>query len=124
MTGKHTKRLAESTGDGLTVQFSPEVTRQFSRLEAAVHRSEHFAPEIFWILQDMTERKPQSVRGAILSIAAIVHEAGEYIHATGDEKTADTLTALLEALSPAKGASYPISVTKRAAISPPPFNGR
>jgi len=65
MAGKHTARLTESTGNDLRVQFSPEVTRQFSRLEAAVHDSEHFAPEIFWILQDMTERKPVSVRSAI-----------------------------------------------------------
>jgi len=112
MSGKHTSRIAESRGDDLNVQFSPEVTRQFSRLEAAVHDSKHFAPEIFWILQDMTQRKPMSVRSAILSVAAIVKETAQHVHATGDERTGEALDALIEGLIPEKNSSYPITVTK------------
>jgi hypothetical protein len=112
MSGKHTNRIAESRGEDLVVQFSPEVTRLFSRLEAAVHDSEHFAPEIFEILQDMTERKPRTVRGAILSVAAIVKEAAEHVHATGDKRTREALEDLIQGLVPEKNSTYPITVTK------------
>jgi len=41
-----------------------------------------------------------------------VRETAEHIHATGDEKTGDLLTSLLESLSPTKDSSYPVVVTK------------
>jgi hypothetical protein len=125
MTGEHTKRLAESTGDDLTVLFSPEVTHQFSRLEASVSGSEHFSPEIYWTsLQDIIEKKPVTVRDAIFTTAVIVREAEKHIQATGDKKAAEALSALLDCLSQTKASSRPLSVTSRAPVYCPPFNGR
>jgi hypothetical protein len=112
MSGEHTKRIAGFSGDDLRVQFSPEVTEEFSRLEAAVHDSEHFSPDILPILRDMAKGKPVSVRHAILGIAVIVQEAGRHTRATGDEKPDEIVDDLLEKLVPNAKLSDPVTVTK------------
>ena len=106
---KHTRKAAEDA-ETLRVRFSPEVTQQFARLEAMVHDSNHFAPEILYELQDRAAGKPVSVRGTILSVAAIVRETMGHIAATGDTRAEEQLDSLIMELVGGRG-SHPVAVT-------------
>ena len=105
---KFAKRAAED-GETLRVRFSPEVTRQFARLVAMVHNSDHFGPEILLELRDRVAGKPVSVRGTIASVAAIVQETMRHVAATGDTRAEEQLESLILELVGGLG-SDPVAV--------------
>jgi hypothetical protein len=111
MKGKHASRVEDSAGNDLRVRFSPEVLRQFARLEAAVHDSPHFGPEMLLILRDLAEGKATDVRSTLLGVAAVVQETGRHIRETGDKKADETLEALIEEFSNIGEGREPITVT-------------
>lgn len=109
MTGnKHTTKAAEDA-ETLRVQFSPEMTQQFARLEAMVHDSNHFESEILDELQDRAAGKPISVKNTILSVAAIVQETMRHVAATGDTRAEEQLGHLVSELVGGRD-SHPVAV--------------
>jgi len=75
--------------------------RRFARLEAAVHDSKHFSPEILENLQDLSTPTPPllAVEGAISGIAEITKQTMEHANATGDNRAKEMLSDLLLELS-------------------------
>jgi len=112
MTGDHSSKLTELKPDELRVHFSPELKRNFARLEAAVCESEHFGPEMLRVLQDLAEGIPTTVRSTILAVAAVVHETGSYMLATGDTKPDELLSTIIDGMMPFRGGPEPITVVK------------
>lgn len=113
MTGKHAKAITESAGTDVRVHYSPELRRQFARLEAAVHDSDDFPSEMVWIIQDKADGKPSSVQNEILGIAAIVKETMEYIHKTGDKKAEEALEGIIDGLLAVNPNSPPVIMTAK-----------
>jgi len=112
MSDRHTEIIKKPLGDDLLVHFSPEVTRQFARLEAAVHDSPHFADEMLWELQDRADGEPLRPRTAILSIAVIVRETMRHIQATGDKRAEEALSGLIDALTELEPDRQPVVLEK------------
>jgi hypothetical protein len=115
MTGKHSQKLNEVRPEKLDVHFSPEMKRHFARLEAAVCDSEHFSPEMLWILQDLAGGKTSSVRSTMLGVAAVIHETGKHVRTTNDEKTDELLAAIVEGLTIQPDGPEPITLVKSPA---------
>lgn len=112
MAGDHSRKLTEFQPDELRVHFSPELKRNFARLEAAVCESEHFDGAMLRVLQDLAEGKPTTVRSTIIAIAAVVQETGNHIRATGDEKAEELLSTIIDGMMPLKDGPEPITVVK------------
>lgn len=93
--GKALRQGEQIDADRVMVQFSPEVLRGFARLEAAVHKSEHFSPDILVNLQEYTAGKPLSVQSALTGIAFFTKEAMEHVNATGDKRAKEALDDLI-----------------------------
>ena len=81
--------------DLVRVGFSPEVLRSFARLEAMVHDSAHFSPEILENLQELASGKQYSVSMALSEMALITKNSLKHIQATGDKKAQEALDSLI-----------------------------
>lgn len=92
------------------MRFSPEVTQQFARLEAMVHDSNQFAPEILSELQDRAAGKPISVKNTIMSVAVIVRETMKHVAATGNTRAKEQLGDLVSELIGGPS-SHPVALT-------------
>jgi hypothetical protein len=91
----HTRRATEIDQSTVTLTFSEDVLRAMRRLEATVHDSAHFSPEILENLQHYASGKPLRVDSALSGMVRITREAMKHIHATGDklaEKAFDEFT--------------------------------
>jgi hypothetical protein len=99
-TPRQPRASSQSGDEAILVQFSPEVVRAFSRLEAAVHKSEYFSPEILENLQAYTTGKPMTVHNAINAMTFVTQETMKHVLKTGDahaeEAFNDLTTALIE----------------------------
>jgi hypothetical protein len=113
---RHKQTASEMDGASVMVQFSPEVVRGFTRLEAAVHKSKHFSPEILENLQAYTEGKPLTVHNAITAIAFVTKETMRHVHETGDTRAKEALDDLTLALI--EDSRKPVRLLK------PPLRGR
>jgi len=91
---KHADRAASSLSvDDFEVHFDPEVGRALARIEAAVHDSKHFSPDILMNLQDYAQGSSfPSVIRALSAVATIVHETTKHIAATGDQRAEQALS--------------------------------
>jgi len=98
---ENSKRVrAGSRKDANTVkiQFSPEILRDLSRLEAAVCESEHFDSGILECLQDLASGQVHSVQSSLMYIGHIVKEAMNHVRETGDKKAEAALDSFLYGL--------------------------
>jgi hypothetical protein len=89
-----TKRLRRNTeidADLAKVQFSPEVVAGFARLEALVHDSPHFNPEIRENLRDLASGKTFDVHLALTEMALIAQNTMRHVTATGDTRAEQAL---------------------------------
>lgn len=89
---KHVRTSTPLNVDNVSVQLSPQMLRCLSRIEAAVHDSDHFDPDIKKNLQDYASGRPfSSIRMAFSGIAIITQETMEHVYATGDRHAKDAL---------------------------------
>lgn len=89
MVGSHaSKASSEIDPRGVVVNFSPEVTKAFGDLAAAVHFSEHFDGEMLKTVEDYAAGKPRSVHDIMTALPAIAEETFKHVHATGDQSAA------------------------------------
>jgi hypothetical protein len=109
----HMRRVSEIDRNALRIEFSPEMIRAFARLEAAVHKSQHFSPEILANLQESAQGKSVSIDGAFTRIATVVREAMEHFHATGDERTKEAVDDFISQLME-EGPGQPFTLCKMA----------
>lgn len=97
-TGKHSQQFRKVNTEVTKVQFSPEVVTSFRRLEALVHDSDHFAPEMLDSLQDFASGKPARLASAMATMANIGRETMRHVQATGDVRAEDALSNLASEL--------------------------
>jgi hypothetical protein len=104
------------------VEFSPEVRRGFARLEAAVHDSKHFSPEILLNLQEYAEGYSVTVPDALSAIAHFTREAMKHVRATretaGSVRTQKALDDLIAELMALNDDTPPITLVKGRASLP------
>lgn len=81
----HARRATEIDKSTVTLTFSEDVLRAMRRLEATVHDSDHFSPEILENLQHYASGKPIPVDSALSGMVHVTQEAMKHIHATGDK---------------------------------------
>ncbi len=97
----HSNKLrqdAASDAQAIKLRFSPELLRSFARLEAAVHKSEHFDPEALTTLQDYEDAKPRTIESTLSWIAIITKETMKHVNATGDSKAEEALNDVIRGL--------------------------
>jgi len=81
------------------IKFSQEVVKSLGRLEALVHGSAHYSPELLKNLQDWASGRPISgVSMALTEMALITRETMKHVNATGDTRAEETLGELISAL--------------------------
>src|ERR1035438_8631522 len=84
---RRTRPDSQLDADTVMVQFSPEVISSLRRLEAMVHDSKHFSPDILANLQEgYTDGKPMLLHHALTLVASVTREAMEHVNATGDQR--------------------------------------
>ena len=98
-SGKHSQRFRKVNTEVTKVEFSPDVVTSFRRLEAFVHNSDHFAPEMIENLQDLASGKPAHLDTAMVTILYIGRETMKHVQATGDKRAEDALRDLASALN-------------------------
>jgi len=91
--------------DAVMVEFSPDVTRSFARLEAMVQGSEHFDGDVLLNLQELAAGKTLfSVTDALGTVAQIARETHRHIQATKDTRAEEALQQLTTELCGAREA--------------------
>jgi hypothetical protein len=89
------QRARDIHPDDLLVQFSPDMTRQFARLEAMVSQSKQVEQETLLTLTELASGKPFLAKEAFFWVAKIVEETSNHIHATGDQRAQEALSNLM-----------------------------
>jgi hypothetical protein len=110
-TARRPRRSTEMDAETVMIQFSPDVVRGFARLEAAVHDSPHFSPDILENLQEYAAGKPLSVHSALTAIAFVTREAMHHVNATGDDSAKRALDSFVGDLL-GKDDRPPFAITK------------
>jgi hypothetical protein len=105
-------RAPEVDIGSLRVQFSPEVVRGFARVEAAVHKSQHFSPEILENLQEYAQGQAVHMESALYGVALVVRETMKHIHETGNERAQEALDNLFAELIGVTDKGKPFTVVK------------
>jgi hypothetical protein len=94
--GTHSHRFRKVNSEVQKVRFSPDVVKRFRHLEAFVHDSEHFAPQILENLQDHASGKPAHLATAMADMAAIAQQTMKHVYATGDLRAESALDELFD----------------------------
>lgn len=68
------RAATEINPDSARVQFGPEVVRSFARLEAMVHGSKHYDPDLLENLQELASGKNPTVHIALTEMGLIAGE--------------------------------------------------
>lgn len=92
------QKAREIHPDDLLLQFSPEMTRKFAVLEAAVNPSNQMGPEVWETLDDFANGRAMRAKEAFSWVAHIVKETTDHIHATGDKRVKQALDDLIECM--------------------------
>lgn len=106
----HAERHGTKTpdADDVKIQFSPEVVRDFVRLEALVHGSPQFE-FVQENLQELASGKPVPLPIALSHVARIAEHSVRHAQATGDAHVEGALDGLQEHLR-GYGESKPFTV--------------
>ena len=79
----HIRKVSEFNPRAIEVRFSPGVISAFSDLNAAVHFSEDFDPDIKSILQRFAGNETLTISDVLPALPLIAEEAFRHIRATG-----------------------------------------
>jgi uncharacterized membrane protein YgaE (UPF0421/DUF939 family) len=96
---KRARRVSEIDQKEIQIHFSRDVLRSFNRLEAAVHKSEHYSDELLENLQELSEGKPiPGIGAALTEMALIARETMRHVRATGEQHAEEVLGELISHL--------------------------
>jgi len=104
------RKITELKADEVTIQFSTEVRQSLRDLEAAVHFSDHFDPDVRHTLRDLADGTRVTIRDLVGSLPLIIAETINHIHATNDQRARQALLELNLDLSGRSPTSEPISL--------------
>jgi hypothetical protein len=107
---RHATRAQKIDADTARIQFSPEVVRSFARLEALVHDSTHYAPDLLVNLQELASGKHYPVHMALNEMALITRETMKHVHATGDTRAEQALDDLISSVMNIGSDPKPVTV--------------
>lgn len=95
---RHKPKVRKTDAIDVSVKFSPEVARNFARLEAFVHDSPHFDSGLLINLQSLASGKAPSLNEIIPEMAQLARETMQHVQATGDTRAADALLDLTSSM--------------------------
>ena len=98
MRGSHSRKATHINPNSVQMEFSPEVRKQFARLEALMDGSKHCSPETLETLRHVSEGATFNATQTLTSIMLIVQDAVTHLHSTGDQRVKGALLALMDEL--------------------------
>jgi hypothetical protein len=103
MPPRRPRNVETLSPEAVKVHLSDQARQAFADLDATVHFSDHFQPEILLIVQDFAKGADVSIMDVICSLPSIAEQTFRHIHATGDERARKAWREICHALPEEKG---------------------